>query len=204
MGFYSPTNYSILIQNWGYWIMFAAAIIEGETFLVLGGIAAAEHILYFKYIMLLSIIGCLLHDFFLFFLGKFLSPKILINKPKLQDKVNKISIMIDKYSFWLILGFRFAYGLRTVIPFAIGISKIKILKFIGFDIIGSIIWVLVFLLAGYYFSNFIEMIFFKCSLFNIIKKNWIIFIISIFLIILKIILLNHWFYQRKKKQINEK
>ena len=172
-----------LIQQWGYWLMFGAAIIEGETFLVLGGVAASTGMLNLNWIMILSIISCLIHDCFFFYLGRYVGPKVLKNKPKWQPKIDRISLMIDKYNFWLILGFRFAYGLRTIIPFALGMSNISNMKFIIFDIIGAIVWVLVFLLGGYYFGSAVEIILHKLSLTHLFKEYRHILIIILLIII---------------------
>ncbi|WP_151193170.1 DedA family protein [Cysteiniphilum sp. JM-1] len=193
-----------LIQQWGYWLMFGAAIIEGETFLVLGGVAAAAGMLDLGWIILLSIIGCLIHDCFLFYLGRYLGPKILKRKPNWQPKIDRISLMIDKYNFWLILGFRFAYGLRTIIPFALGMSKISNIKFMVFDTIGAIIWVLVFLLGGYYFGNALEVILHKLSLTHLVKEYWHISIILLFLVLFTVSFLLVRLRKRRARKKQEK
>ena len=193
-----------LIQQWGYWLMFGAAIIEGETFLILGGVAAAAGMLDLGWIVLLSIAGCLIHDCFLFYLGRYTGPKILKRKPNWQSKVDRISMMIEKYNFWLILGFRFAYGLRTIIPFALGMSNISNLKFLVFDMIGAVVWVLVFLLAGYYFGSALEIILHKLSLMHIVREHWIISVAVLFTIIFMISFLVMRLIKRRarKKQLN--
>ncbi|WP_116964834.1 DedA family protein [Fastidiosibacter lacustris] len=189
-----------LIQQWGYWLMFGAAIIEGETFLILGGVAAAADMLDLGWIIVLSIIGCLLHDSFLFCLGRFIGPKILSRKPNWQPKVNRISMLIDKYNFWLILGFRFAYGLRTIIPFALGMSTITNFKFLIFDFIGGVIWVFVFLLGGYYFGSALQVILHKLSLLDLVKEHWIISMVLLFIIIFGISFFVHWRKKHNKKK----
>lgn len=161
-----------LIQQWGYWLMFGAAIIEGETFLILGGLAASAGMLNLDSIIFLSICGCLIHDCFLFYLGRYAGPRILRKKPAWENRINKISEVVDRYKFWLIIGFRFAYGLRVVAPFALGMSHIGNITFIIFDIVGTVIWVLVFLLGGYYFGNVLEILMYKCSLVYIIENHW--------------------------------
>lgn len=177
-----------LIQQWGYWLMLGAAIIEGETFLVLGGVAAAAGMLNLGWIIILSITGCMIHDCFLFYLGRYVGPAILKRKPNWQPKVKRISFMIDKYNIWLIIGFRFAYGLRTVIPFALGMSNISNIKFIISNNIGAFIWVLVFLLSGYYFGNIFEIMLHKLSLTRLLKEYWYVSVTFLFVIAFAIFL----------------
>ena len=173
-------GYITLIQDWGYWLMFGSAIIEGETFLILGGIAAAAEMLDLKTIILLSILGALIHDSFFFYLGRFLGPRLLRRKPNWQPKVARVTVLLEKYDFWLIMAFRFAYGLRAVIPFALGVSKISNIKFFLFDLLGAIVWVVIFVLGGYYFGNILEVILAKLSLSSLVKKHWIISLIILF------------------------
>ena len=50
------------------------------------------------------------------------------------------------------------YGLRTVIPFAIGMSTIPTSEFIFLNIIGALVWALVVGTGGYLFGNALEII----------------------------------------------
>ncbi|MFT3890499.1 MAG: hypothetical protein QM730_02605 [Anaerolineales bacterium] len=45
-------------------------------------------------------------------------------------------------------GVRFMYGLRTVLPFVMGMSKFDPKRFALFDFIGAFLWSLIFGLAG--------------------------------------------------------
>ena len=192
-----------LIQDWGYWLMFGSAIIEGETFLILGGIAAAAEMLNLKVIILLSILGALIHDSFFFYLGRFSGPKLLKRKPNWQPKVERVSILLEKYDIWLIMAFRFAYGLRAVIPFALGVSKISNIKFFIFDVLGAVVWVVLFVLGGYYFGNMLEAILAKLSLLSFVKEHWIISLIVLMGSAFGItFLLIHLFKKRKIKKVN--
>ena len=172
-----------LIQEWGYWLMFFAAIIEGETFLILGGIAAAAGMLGLWWIIVLSIIGCIIHDSFFFYLGCYIGPRLLKRKLNWQPKVDRIIRLLEKYDFWLIIAFRFAYGLRTVIPFALGVTKISNLKFFIFDTIGAVIWVCVFVVGGFYFGHALELLLHQLSLMHIVKEYWMISLILLVLLI---------------------
>ena len=52
--------------------------------------------------------------------------------------------------------FRFMYGLRTVIPFAIGMSKTPAPKFITFSAASSAIWAILVGGTGFLFANALE------------------------------------------------
>jgi membrane protein DedA with SNARE-associated domain len=51
------------------------------------------------------------------------------------------------------------YGLRTVLPFVIGMSKADPKKFVFLNFLGAVLWATLFGMAGYLFGHFIELIF---------------------------------------------
>lgn len=194
-------EYISLLQHWGYWLMFAAAIIEGETFLVIGGIAASTAMLYLPLVFVLALIGCMLHDGVLFVLGRQSGQRILKRKPNWQPKVERITRLLEKYDWMLIIAFRFAYGIRTIIPFALGMSRISTTKFFIFDFIGGIIWVSVFLFSGYYFGNAILVIIDTFSLKDLVRHHWIAMSIGLCIVIFMISgLLLYLRYRRRLKR----
>jgi membrane protein DedA with SNARE-associated domain len=189
-----------LINTWGYWLMAFGAIIEGETFLIIGGIAAANGLLHLPGLILLASIGCLFHDGFFFYLGRFGGTRILQKKPNWQSKIERVTRLLDKYDFWFIIAFRFAYGLRTIIPFALGLSKISILKFTIFDLIGAIIWSIFFIVGGYYFGHGLVILMDKLSLTDFIKDH---ITLSIFILVGVLIIITaivHYFMRRRQKK----
>jgi membrane-associated protein len=48
---------------------------------------------------------------------------------------------------------RFLPILRTFAPFVAGVGHMSYFRFLGFSIAGSVSWVSLFVLAGYYFGN---------------------------------------------------
>ncbi len=142
-----------LIATYGYWLMAFGALIEGETFLIAGGIAAQQGMLHLPGLILLALVGSTIHDVAFFALGRYGGKKILDRKPHFKAKTEGILKLFDRYGVWLIILLRFAYGLRTMIPTVLGMSPISTKKFIFFDILGGIIWSCCFILGGYYIGK---------------------------------------------------
>lgn len=63
--------------------------------------------------------------------------------------------LIDRFQVPLIIGFRFLYGLRTVLPFALGASNVGAVRFIGLNAIGAFVWAAV-VGGGYLFGHLLE------------------------------------------------
>lgn len=147
-----------LLTTYGYWLMAFGALIEGETFLVAGGIAAHNGIFRLDGLILLALVGSTIHDVAFFLIGRFFGHEFIKRKPHLFAKVQGMLRTFEKYGVWLIIGLRFAYGLRTLIPMVLGMSPLSFRKFLFFDVIGGIIWSCTFILGGYFFGAVIDRI----------------------------------------------
>lgn len=169
-----PPEIEHLLRVYGYWLMTFGALIEGETFLIAGGIAAQKGLFHLEGLVALALLGSTIHDCFFFFLGRFGGQEFVKRKPGLYAKSEHMLEMFEKYGVFLIIGLRFAYGLRTLIPTVLGMSHISNRKFIFYDIIGGIIWSNTFILGGYFFGaildrfmsqfdNYSEMVFYSVA-----------------------------------------
>lgn len=147
----------LLIATYGYLAIALGAFLEGETVLVLGGLAAHQGYLDLFLVMFYAFIGTFIGDQFYFYLGRTKGSKFLEKKPHWKEKSKKIYTMLEKHELWVILGFRFLYGLRTVTPLVIGTSKISFYRFFILNALGGIIWTVIFSMLGYIFGQTIEL-----------------------------------------------
>jgi len=152
-------EYQPLIETYGYWLMAFGALIEGETFLLAGGIAASQGLLHLPGVILLAVVGSMIHDHFFYALGYFGGRKFLHRFKKWDEKSKKILALVDRYGVLVIIGFRFLYGVRTIIPAILGMSPIKFYRFFICDFIGGMLWAVVFVIGGFYFGKLLEKIY---------------------------------------------
>jgi membrane protein DedA with SNARE-associated domain len=145
-----------LINDYGYYALFLGTFAEGETILVLAGIAAAAGHLKLHWVMVLAFIGSLLGDQTVFFIGRRWGNSFLAKRPRLKPRVDKIHRMMERHLVWLIIGFRFLYGLRNIIPLVIATSPIPFGRFLILNTIGAALWAVVVSLLGYLFGIVVE------------------------------------------------
>lgn len=81
---------------------------------------------------------------------------MLAKHPAWHPGAERVFHMLQRHQNLLILSFRFLYGLRTVTPFAIGMSDVSYLRFTLLNIIGAASWAMGIALAGYYFGQAVE------------------------------------------------
>ena len=145
-----------LISTYGYAAITIGTFFEGETILVLGGFAAHQGYLELPWVLASAFAGSLLGDQLFFQIGRVRGPGFLERRPRWKPRSEKVFTLLDQHQAWLILGFRFLYGLRTVTPFVIGASGMSSLRFLLLDGLGACIWAGVIGVLGYLFGYALE------------------------------------------------
>lgn len=147
-----------LISTYGYAAVAIGTFLEGETILILGGFAAHRGYLELPWVILCTFLGTLRGDQLYYYIGRTKGKSALKKRPYWKAKSDKVFLLLNRHQIWLILGFRFLYGLRTVTPFLIGISKISPARFLILDIFGASIWAMIIGTSGYLFGYTLEII----------------------------------------------
>ena len=147
------------IMNYGYLAIFIGSLFEGETILIIGGLAVHQGFLKLPLVFLCSLVGTLISDNFFFLLGRYKGHQLVSKYPFF----NKLTAVSEKMSGrsgpFLAFAMRFMYGFRHLMPFSLGMSAIKTKVFSFFNFLGGLSWVLVVGLAGFFFGNVLEIFF---------------------------------------------
>ncbi|QJC33010.1 DedA family protein [Enterobacteriaceae endosymbiont of Donacia semicuprea] len=148
------TNIIKIINHYGYIIILLSSFIAWETFIIIAGMLSHKKILLLNKIIIITIIGSLISNQLLFYIGKKYSKKFLFFFKNYKYKIQKYHDIIFNYPYIFIIT-RFIYGFRLISPIIMGIIKISYLKFFLLNIIGSIIWTIFFTIIGYFFGEII-------------------------------------------------
>ena len=146
------------VMHFGYPAVVVGTFFEGEIILILAGFAAHRGYLDLPLVILAAFIGSLLGDQLYFFLGRWRGHAVLNKHPDWKDRIVRFRRLMARHDILIILVFRFLYGLRTVAPFAIGLSDIPIWKFIILNSISAGIWAVTVGLLGYLFGHTMELV----------------------------------------------
>jgi membrane protein DedA with SNARE-associated domain len=147
-----------LIQDYGYAAVFVGTLLEGESVLILAGVAATLGYLSLPWIIITAIVGSFLGDQVFFYLGRHYGPELLQRFPLLAARAARMQILLQRFHLPLILGVRFMYGLRTVGPMVIGMSDVAWTRFILLNFIGACVWAASFASSGYLFGHAMELL----------------------------------------------
>lgn len=151
-------NIAQIVQDYGYPALLVGTFLEGETILILGGLAAHLGYLSLKWVVVCGFVGSLLGDQLFFLLGRWHGQAILARFPTWKSRSERAFAIMERHQNVLIVGFRFLYGLRTVTPLALGVSKVSYLRFATLNFIGAAIWATGIGLLGFYFGEAMETI----------------------------------------------
>ena len=146
----------IIVENYGYAAILIGTFLEGETILVLAGLAAHQGYLILSWVILAAFLGSLCGDQLFFYLGRKHSRAVLSRRPTWKAKAEKVHKMMNRFETPMILSFRFLYGLRTVAPFVIGMSPVAFKKFILLNAAGALVWAVAVASGGYLFGHALE------------------------------------------------
>ena len=113
-------NFEALLQDYGYYAILLGTFLEGETILILGGVAAQFGSLDLSLVMLSAFVGSSAGDQLYYFIGRWKGRTLLDAFPRWQPSADKVMYHIKKHQNLIMLSFRFFYGLRNATPFEIG------------------------------------------------------------------------------------
>lgn len=175
------------IQNYGYWAILIGTFLEGETILILGGVAAQLGSLDLTLVMLTAFVGSFSGDQLYYFIGRWKGVGLLNYFPKWKKSASKVMEHMRRHQNYIILFFRFFYGLRNVTPFALGIARVRVLRFVLLNFLGAVLWSFSFATIGFLLGEAHERVLGK-------GFGWVLLLL---LILIGSII---WVYNQRKKE----
>lgn len=182
-----------LISEYGYAALVIGSVAEGETITLLGGVAAHQGLLRFPLVVLAVALGGMIGDQLLYLVGRRYGTKILRRFSRHREKIHQAQTLIRRHPYLFVIGSRFMYGFRIIGPLLIGTSRLRPKIFLPLNIIGAIVWALLFTTLGYVGGEVIGP---WLHQFDQHVKRWIWLILAIALVFC----LRWWFRHRRKKR----
>lgn len=151
-------NIGQLISTYGYAAVAVGTFFEGETVLVIASVAAQGGYLELPWVILAAFLGTLAGDQLYFHIGRAKGDVVLDQRPAWRARAERVFGLLERHQVKLILGYRFLYGLRTVIPFAIGAGGVGPWRFLLLDILGVGLWAIIVGVLGFLFGRALELV----------------------------------------------
>jgi membrane protein DedA with SNARE-associated domain len=180
-------NLPELIVTYGYWAVLGGTLLEGESILLLAGFAAHRGMLDLPTVVAIAVVGGFLGDQVFFFAGRRYGAPLLARFPKYAVPAERAKALLDKYHLPVILGIRFMYGLRAILPFTIGTTPISVPRFQVLNLLGAVIWAVSVTGVGYLLGHAAE------SVLGDLKKYE-----EVAFAVLAIVALGYWIYSKRR------
>jgi len=190
-----------LITQYGMWtyaILFLVIFMEtafvitpilpGDSLLFAAGMFAAIGSLDIYILLGLLMFAAILGDTVNYSIGRYLGERAYNIKWIKQEYFEKTHAFYEKHGGKTIVLARFVPIVRTFAPFVAGIGKMSYKRFLAYNIIGGIAWVLICTLAGFFFGNI-----------PVVRENFEIVIIGIILLSIMPIGIEWWKARRAAK-----
>lgn len=128
------------IGSFGYAAVAIACLLEGETVLVLAGFVASRGHLDFGAVVAIAAVCGFAGDQFYYWLGRRHGAAVLARWPSVAAHAPRVHALLERWDTGVIVGVRFAYGLRIAGPILIGTSRIPPWRFAVFNALGAALW----------------------------------------------------------------
>jgi len=166
-----------LIKDWGYIVLFLYSF--GGGFLALGvaGVLSYTGDLNIYITLIVASSANFIGDQFLFLLARNNKMQAKNMMKKHKRKIALAHVMMKKYGSIVIFLQKYIYGIKTLIPLVMGLTKYDARKFIFFNILATICWTLIVGISAYLLGEII------LSYIEQFKTYGIIFIVIILIIL---------------------
>ena len=151
--------------QWTYLILFAIVFAEtglvvtpflpGDSLLFAAGALAAQGGLSVPLMMALLFVAAVVGDAVNYHLGRWIGPPAFSGKYRFlrRSHLEKTQRFFEKHGGKAIIYARFVPIVRTFAPFVAGVGTMSYGRFLAFNVIGALVWVVGFVGAGALFGN---------------------------------------------------
>lgn len=145
-----------LVSDYGYAALALGCLLEGETVVLLAGLAAHRGLLAWPQVVLIATLFSFLGDQLWFQVGRRFGTRLIDRFPALAQRRPWLEKRLFAHPDALVLGLRFLIGLRTVGPILMGTGFVPPRRFVWLNLLGALLWVCTFVAAGYFFGELAE------------------------------------------------
>jgi len=151
-----------LLPYWGYPLMLLLMTLEGPIITIISAFLASLGYFNIFIVFSLSVLGDVLGDIVLYFIGYFGGHKILLKAEKfLKIKESVIEKLREKFrqnGAKIIFYVKSTTGLCYITFILAGTARMKLSKFVKYSILGGLFWSSFLVIVGYFFGYAAEQI----------------------------------------------
>lgn len=143
------------LATYGYIGLFLYSLGGGFVALVGAGVLSFMGKMDLSLSMFIAFTANAIGDVLLFYMARYQRGMMMDGIRKHRRKLALSHIMMKKYGSWIILIQKYIYGIKTLIPIAIGLTKYDFKKFTILNVFSSAVWALSVGFGSYYSGAFL-------------------------------------------------
>src|SRR6266699_4183866 len=159
---------NIVIQQYGVWIyciLFVVVFLEtgvvvtpflpGDSLLFAAGALCARGDLAVGWLFLLLLLAAVLGDTVNYSIGHIVGPRAFHGQNRFfkREHLDRTHQFYERHGGKTIVLARFIPIIRTFAPFVAGIGHMSYGRFVVYNVLGGLLWTVLFVFGGYYFGN---------------------------------------------------
>ena len=141
------------LVTYGYIGLFLYSLGGGFVALMAAAVLASQGKMDLGIVMGVAFVANFIGDTLLFYMARYHKGEMMNYLRQHRRKLALSHILMKRHGAWVIYMQKFVYGIKTLIPLAIGITKFPFGKFSVHNFIAAIVWVLVVGLGSYMAGN---------------------------------------------------
>ncbi len=138
------------LATYGYIGLFLYSLGGGFIAIIGAGVLSFMGKMDLSLSIFIAFIANALGDVLLFYLARYQKSMMMDGLRKHRRKLALSHVLMKKYGSWIILLQKFVYGIKTLVPIAIGLTKYDFKRFAILNVLSAGVWALIFGLGSYY------------------------------------------------------
>jgi lysylphosphatidylglycerol synthetase-like protein (DUF2156 family) len=139
-----------LLLRYGYALLFLGVAVEGEAFLVAAALLVHRGYFQLPIVMAVAVAGNTVADLLYYFAARARGKEWLEKRYGATPHYQRVVLAMQRHGRWLLLGSRFAFGFRILIPAACGALGMPLGAFAPLVVLAGALWAVPTALAAYY------------------------------------------------------
>ena len=131
------------LETYGYIVLFLYSFGGGFVALMGAGVLSYIGHMDLSTSIIVATTANFLGDMILFYMGRYNKSEVMKYLHKHKRKLALSHILMKKHGSWVVFLQKYVYGVKTLIPLAIGITKYDLKKFAILNLFASVLWGLV-------------------------------------------------------------
>ncbi len=155
-----------LMKEYGYIILFAWSILEGEMGLIMAGLLCHTGDMWLPIAIFVAGLGGFVGDQIYFYIGRYNKSYVHAKFKGQRRKFALAHLLLKKYGWPIIFVQRYMYGMRTIIPISIGLTRYDAKMFAFINLLSAWCWAAFTIIPVWYFGDEI------LKILEIAKEHW--------------------------------